>query len=233
MTTSQTQNSSRVLLVLLCVGLTVGIVGTGVTIKTLVDNPDNFCTLISCSVIAGSTAYWDAGDGRVGVEVGPVGGPQITEISLLRGVHPHTQYNNPLWKVERVDPTPEWNGSFVIGETPPGFIEVVPFPGRLPHDWALMTTNGCYGGASDRPDEELRTDQVRYPGGSLSTFEEFRESALEFQPCEDPRTRTTAFALLSTMAGFALAFGGALGLGFMRVNNRHNETIEKFGNPVI
>jgi hypothetical protein len=147
---------------------------------------EGLCAFLPCDPLGGSTAFVDAGDGQVGIELGPLTAQDLQQLEVVSGVWPDDD-GPVLWRIERTgDVSGDWIGPVIIGQTPAGFTEIVDLEQPLPDRWSVSVSNECYGGTTGAPVAALRRDLVTWESGETESIEEFRELDLGFSPCEPP-----------------------------------------------
>lgn len=148
------------------------------------------CAFVPCDPLGGSTAFVDAGDGQVGIELGPLTAQDLQELEVVSGVWPDDD-GPVLWRIQRTGDVPgDWVGPVIIGQTPAGFTETVELEQPLPDRWSVSVSNPCYGGTTGAPSTDLRRDLVTWESGETESVQEFREWDLGFSPCEEPPSST-------------------------------------------
>lgn len=113
-------------------------------------------------------------------------GDRVERVALYRGTDAREGGGSVLWQIDSTASSGEQPGSFVLGATPPGFRELVPYEEPLARDddaFAVVTSrdHGTLGVSFSV--DELRRGEVVVPGAAPREPNEFVEKA--GQGCPD------------------------------------------------
>ena len=120
------------------------------------------------AAIAGVTT---APDGGLLVVLPPSTAPMVTEIEAFPAGYDSSPdgYPPPVWKIERTEPTPDWDGTVEVGGVPDGWRVVVPLSVPIGEVRGVLPGNGCYGASTHVPSKLPPAGTVVVDGGGETT----------------------------------------------------------------